>query len=224
MSRSDEQLQALSAFIDSEVDELEARRVSAALADDDELRVAWRRYHLIGALLRDEVIRPEATQNVASMVATHRLRAALAQEAALAPEALLPPAAASAALTRPAPLWGRRWYAGGLGLATAAGLAGGLWLGGANVPVVQAQLAAQQLAVSATGREVTGLQAPAVEQVVRQPWGHEAQGFDSQRRARLYMLMHAQQTGLSQHPQGISMVKFVSYLQRPDDQSNNRAR
>ena len=45
----------LSAFVDNELSELEERRLVADLAYDAELRAAWERYHLIGAVMRNEL-------------------------------------------------------------------------------------------------------------------------------------------------------------------------
>ena len=45
----------LSAYIDAEADELEARRVLESLSVDAELRDAWERYHLIRAAMRNEI-------------------------------------------------------------------------------------------------------------------------------------------------------------------------
>ncbi len=56
----------LSAYMDNELDELETRRLLAALAGDEALRAAWGRYHLAGAVLRRE---PLAPADVAARVA-----------------------------------------------------------------------------------------------------------------------------------------------------------
>src|SRR4030067_1231137 len=45
----------LSALVDSELDELNERRVMAALGRDAGLRSTWRRYHLMRAALRGEL-------------------------------------------------------------------------------------------------------------------------------------------------------------------------
>lgn len=45
----------LSAYIDAEANELEARRVLESLSVDAELRDAWERFHLIRAALRNEI-------------------------------------------------------------------------------------------------------------------------------------------------------------------------
>ena len=98
MSSPDEQRQALSAFTDSQTDDLESRRTAAALLNDPDLQNTWRRFHLIGALLRNEVVQADSLRNTGSREATLRLRAALAQEVPLAVEAATP--AASPAATR----------------------------------------------------------------------------------------------------------------------------
>ena len=59
----------LSAFVDDELDELEERRVYAALKNDKALRNTWERYHLMSAALRHDLkfVIPRA---VADRVAT----------------------------------------------------------------------------------------------------------------------------------------------------------
>lgn len=76
----------ISALVDNELDELEERRVIAALEGDVELRRAWERYHLVRAALhRDlDVVAPDTAERVAQRVAAepssagsfHRHRAA----------------------------------------------------------------------------------------------------------------------------------------------------
>ena len=236
MSSPDEQRQALSAFTDSQTDDLESRRTAAALLNDPDLQNTWRRFHLIGALLRNEVAQADSLRNTGSREATLRLRAALAQEVPLPVEAATLSAAAAEARShvggtsprdaalnvrpdevQPGPVQstGRRWYAAGLGLATAAGLAAGMWVTTPGGLLAQPSSASAQLAAGLDTRTGQG-------QVL--PIANAGQQVDAQRRARLYMLMHAQQAGLSQASQGISMVKFVSYGQSADDHSNNNAR
>lgn len=242
MSSSDEQRQALSAFMDSEADELESRRVSAALLADADLQASWRRFHVIGALLRDEVVlsRDEVTQSepvlaAGSRAATLRLREALALEAPLSAEAapaneVAPVHGSSQAPATQQRSNGRRWYAAGLGLATAAGLTAGMWLGapGASFPGGSTgQLADTAAAGTAAPAQVAfvGRTSESEQLPTRQAEAEQAQDQQSQaqRRARLYMLMHAQQAGLSQASQGISLVKFVSYRQSSTDASNDSA-
>lgn len=50
----DRNKESLSAFMDGEADELEARRIINQLDKDDGLRENWKNYHLIGSLMRDE--------------------------------------------------------------------------------------------------------------------------------------------------------------------------
>ncbi len=62
----------ISALVDNELDELEERRVIAALEGDVELRRAWERYHLVRAALHrdlDVVVAPNAAERVAQRVA-----------------------------------------------------------------------------------------------------------------------------------------------------------
>lgn len=227
MSTPHDQREALSAMIDAESDELEVRRTAARLLDDAELQATWRRYHLVGAVMRGETSHGGSPADAArtDLAAAARLRAALVHEpvwggavgsadddAAAAAGAnaaqahgaagdarrARPPVAADAGAGRVVPLPSdahraparRRWYSAGIGLATAAGVAGGLWIGGL------APKTASQQVVDRRPIEATVVQSD----------------FDAQRRARMYMLMHAQQASLSQDVQG--MVKFVSYEQQ----------
>ena len=50
----DRMRESLSALCDGECNELELRRVINHVGDDAGMREEWRRYHLIGALMRDE--------------------------------------------------------------------------------------------------------------------------------------------------------------------------
>lgn len=50
----DRMRESLSALCDGECNELELRRVLNHVNDDADMREEWRRYHLIGALMRDE--------------------------------------------------------------------------------------------------------------------------------------------------------------------------
>lgn len=55
MSDTDDMKEKLSALVDSELDELNERRVMAALGQDAGLRSTWQRYHLTRAALRGEL-------------------------------------------------------------------------------------------------------------------------------------------------------------------------
>src|SRR3989344_3322251 len=55
MSDADDMRERLSSLVDSELDELNERRVMAALGQDPGLRSTWRRYHLMRAALRGEL-------------------------------------------------------------------------------------------------------------------------------------------------------------------------
>jgi len=48
----------LSGLVDNELSELEERRVHKALSEDPSLRAAWERYHVIRAILRNEMDAP----------------------------------------------------------------------------------------------------------------------------------------------------------------------
>jgi len=48
------QMEDLSALVDGELAELPARRLADRLVEDDDIRERWGRYHLIGAVMREE--------------------------------------------------------------------------------------------------------------------------------------------------------------------------
>lgn len=61
----------LSAFMDNELSEHEEHRLLKALAGDPELRAAWGRYHLVRAVLRNElevVLAPHAAERLAEAI------------------------------------------------------------------------------------------------------------------------------------------------------------
>lgn len=56
MSKTDlQKAEALSALMDGEVDEMELHRTLKNVAQDDELRASWHRYHLMSSALRKEL-------------------------------------------------------------------------------------------------------------------------------------------------------------------------
>ncbi len=72
----------LSALVDNELDELEERRVFAALQGDSTLRNTWERYHLVRAALRqdlDVIVAHDLTERVAQRIATEPSTAAAFQ-------------------------------------------------------------------------------------------------------------------------------------------------
>ena len=59
MTHDDKQLEALSALMDGEADELELRRVLAAVAADDSLRARWQRQQWAREALQKRRVRPQ---------------------------------------------------------------------------------------------------------------------------------------------------------------------
>ena len=51
MSNTDDMKEKLSALVDNELDDLDERRVMAALEKDADLRRTWERYHLVRSAL-----------------------------------------------------------------------------------------------------------------------------------------------------------------------------
>ena len=235
--------EALSAMMDGECDDLEVRRTAARLLDDTDVQATWRRYHLVGAALRGELAAGDdvapAQRARADEDAASRLRAAIAREPvrsssaasagiqdaageglpAQAPASSVAPAAPGAVPLRTG-AGRRRWYTAGIGFATAAGLAGGLWLGtlvtppGAGAPGPAALATVDGAAddalatLPAAPLGVGDMQASGVGAAGVRP---ATAAFDAQQRTRMYMLMHAQQAGFSDDAQGTALIKFVSH-------------
>jgi sigma-E factor negative regulatory protein RseA len=53
---TDRKNESLSALCDGECDELEVRRVLNQFSSDPDLREQWRRYHLLGSIMREEPV------------------------------------------------------------------------------------------------------------------------------------------------------------------------
>src|SRR5690554_5329153 len=51
---SDHILESVSALVDSEASEIELHRILKNISHDEELRERWRRYHIIGSIMRRE--------------------------------------------------------------------------------------------------------------------------------------------------------------------------
>ena len=71
MSNTDDMKEKLSALVDNELDDLEERRVMAALEKDPDLRRTWERYHLVRSALHHELdvlIPRDMTERVAAQI------------------------------------------------------------------------------------------------------------------------------------------------------------
>lgn len=108
--RQDVMNEKLSALMDNELDELETRRLLAALRSDTAARAAWGRYHLIRAALRREPVAPAG--DIAGAVAARV--AALPAPAGRRPLARLAGQLALAASVAAVVLVGAREWLGGV--------------------------------------------------------------------------------------------------------------
>ncbi len=194
-------LESLSALMDDEADDLEARRILRALEseseDADELVGAWSRLHVARAALAGDTIVAPAT--------TAAILAAIDDEPALSESS----DADQDEQDQPqvvAPSRSRLWrQVGGLGLAASVALAAVLiGQNSTSDPEAAPALASgkTQGQVDAFSRQ-NGLQ-PAV---YRMPVVTQA----PPKRTRSYMLHHAQQTGVSQHAPGVGLVRVAAY-------------
>lgn len=71
MSNTDDMKEKLSALVDNELDDVNERRVMAALEKDADLRRTWERYHLVHAVLHQELhvfVPPEMAERVAAQI------------------------------------------------------------------------------------------------------------------------------------------------------------
>jgi len=218
--------QSLSAVVDGEADAFELRRVLDELDRDPELRAAWDRYHLIGSVIRGErtVRSHSAARELASRV-PRAVRESLPGAAGAAQRDGTTGAGADSDTdphidpnTRDARRAGvRRRTAVGLALAASVMIAAIVGfqpfdMGRAPAgPVIAAaltggpdlQIAAAPVASAAELSRPSGPRGSA-DRATR-----EASLADL-RRARAYMLQHAQQQGLEQRGV-ISLVKMATY-------------
>ncbi|MBI5783476.1 MAG: sigma-E factor negative regulatory protein [Gammaproteobacteria bacterium] len=73
MSNTDDMNEKLSALVDNELDDLDERRVMAALEKDADLRRTWERYHLVRSALHQELdafIPRDMAERVAARIGT----------------------------------------------------------------------------------------------------------------------------------------------------------
>lgn len=71
MSNTDDMKEKLSALVDDELDDLDERRVMAALEKDADLRQTWERYHLVRSALHQELdafVPPDMAERVAAQI------------------------------------------------------------------------------------------------------------------------------------------------------------
>jgi len=202
--------QSLSAVIDGEADAFELRRVLDELGRDAELRAAWERYHLIGSVIRGE--RTVRSRSAARELA-QRVPMAV-REAVPAPDAqnAIDLAGADDGAPRAARFARGGWLGGGLAAALVLGAAVLLQpFGGASrpEPAGLAEATGQPGMVGA-GREGVRLAAAEVDVPRRDPSVAQVVSQADLRRARAYMLQHAQQQGFEQRGV-ISLVKMAAY-------------
>lgn len=198
--------QSLSAAVDDEADAFELRRVLDELDRDPQLREAWARYHLIGAVMRGERRVPGAGRSDGDL--GERVWHALSAPPAEAAEAM----AGAVLLQGDAQPSRRRWVGRTTALAVAASAAFAVVIGfdalqsppPSTAPAVAVEAPVQPIAVPV----VSG---PAIEErgVPRLRQASEVSASDV-RRAHAYMLRHAQHQALNQS--GVmSLVKMATY-------------
>ncbi len=71
MGNTDDMKEKLSALVDNELDDLDERRVMAALEKDTDLRRTWERYHLLRSALHQELdafVPPDMAERVAAQI------------------------------------------------------------------------------------------------------------------------------------------------------------
>jgi sigma-E factor negative regulatory protein RseA len=177
--------ESLSAVVDGEADEFELRRVLDELPKDPQLRVAWSRYHLIGAVLRSE--------RVVSASLRERVWAELDLEET-AEEPVLESQAAPPSAQRRNPMVARV-----MGVAVAAVVAAGVVLVGLNGAFEEGD-SGGRLVANTTGSADEGTSV-----IVTRPMSpQERDHIES------LMLRHTQQLGMNQ-PNLAAFTKMVTY-------------
>jgi sigma-E factor negative regulatory protein RseA len=211
--------QSLSAVVDGEADAFELRRVLDELDRDPELRATWDRYHLIGSVIRGE---RTLQSRSAARVLERRVPLAVRESAPAAnnPDGNVSGMAGQAPSARRFRSGRRRPALVGLAVAASVVLAAAIVLqpfGGVPAPVVNQPVVAQVDAgviASAGRRPLAAVDTAGIEPAAGTPrLGERGVRPGSQadlRRAKAYMLQHAQQQGLEQR--GVmSLVKMATY-------------
>ena len=211
--------QSLSAVVDGEADAFELRRVLDELDRDPELRATWDRYHLIGSVIRGE---RTLKSRSAARVLERRVPLAVRESAPAAnnPDGMFSGMAGQAPAARRFRSGRRRPAVVGLAVAASVVLAAAIVLqhfGGVPAPVVNQPIAAEVdagVTASAGQRQMVALDTVGIEPAARKPQLAERSvrpGSQADlRRAKAYMLQHAQQQGLEQR--GVmSLVKMATY-------------
>jgi len=177
--------ESLSAVVDGEADEFELRRVLDELPKDPQLRAAWSRYHLIGAVLRSE--------RVVARSLRERVWAELDFEAA-AEQPVLESQAAPPSAERGKPMMARV-----VGVAVAAVVAVGVVLVGLSGAFEEGDTGARLVAnTAAPAEEGRGL-------VITRPMSPQERDH-----IQSLMLRHTQQLGMNQ-PNLAAFTKMVTY-------------
>ncbi len=178
--------ESLSAIVDGEADEFELRRVLDEVDKSPELRAAWERYHLVGAVLRSEHTELDGRLR-------ERVHAALELEDNA--EAAVPePATRAQETPRPSRLG--RWS--GVAVAATVALAVVVGLSGGEDNTLTPQVAVVEPAAAP----------PSAAQPT--PAGQDEA---TRRLQAAYMLHHAQQVGMNQ-PGVAAFAKMVTYQGR----------
>jgi sigma-E factor negative regulatory protein RseA len=211
--------QSLSAVVDGEADAFELRRVLDELDRDPELRATWDRYHLIGSVIRGE---RTLQSRSAARVLERRVPLAVRESAPAAnnPDGMFSGIAGQAPAARRLLPGRRRPVAVGLAVAASVVLAAAIVLqpfGGVPAPVVNQPVVAEVVAGGSASTERRQLAAAAsvgIEPAASAPRlaerGVRPGSQADLRRAKAYMLQHAQQQGLEQR--GVmSLVKMATY-------------
>ena len=179
----------MSALMDGELDDLQRRRVVKTMLADPAALARWRRLHLARAALRGDS--PQMTDETRA----ERLRAAIELEETYRDgTGMTAPGAVSAKTPR-----SRRLAL--LAVAAAAGAGVMVWSGvGTGRDTVTSGIVDRAPAPAANVQRV----AAGVDRGL-------ADSPQDARRARMYMLLHAQQAAINQSSQVIAFVKAVSY-------------
>ena len=187
--------EAVSAAIDDEADEFELRRVLDEVHKDPDLKQAWERYHLVGAVLREE-----------HRSADGSLRERVWAELDIAADQSEPVVLSEAARSAPQSTGGRLNRLTGVAVAATVALAVvliGINLTDTSTTSTPVVAALPDVPATAQTRALAPIRSKA----------HAAVTDQDQARTQAFMLAHAQNLGMNQ-PGLAAFTKMVTYQSR----------
>jgi sigma-E factor negative regulatory protein RseA len=203
---SEQLKESLSAVMDGEADEFEIRRVLNEAAEDSELRGVWKRYHLVGSVMRGE------GRRLATRTLGREFWAQIDADVTTISTEVGPVESEPESIARTSPRW--VWLQRVAGVGVAAGVAaavvivfGGRSGGDDDVAMQSPQVVqVQQSDIQTTPAALVDDDGQPIDDVY--PSSSDLQ------RAHAYMLHHAHQVALTNQTRTVPFVKVAAFQSR----------